>query len=76
MEVGGFIMGSWEEICLKNMYLTDGIDMLRAILLRAVYSCNIQLLLQGTLNIISCGADDHRYSGTYKNCKLSRVLFH
>lgn len=65
-----------KEICLENMYLTDGIDMLRAILLRAVCSCNIQLLLQGTLNTITCGPDDRRYSGSYEKCKLSAVLFH
>lgn len=63
MEAGGFITCSCEEICLENMYLTDGIDMLSVILLRAVCSCNIQLLLQGTLNIITCGSDDRRYSG-------------
>ena len=76
MEVGGFIMCSCEAICLENMYLTDGIDMLSVILLRAVCSCNIQLLLQETLNIITCGPDDRRYSGSYKKCKLSAVLFH
>lgn len=46
-------MWGCEEIYLENMYLTDGIDMLGVILLRAVSSCNIHLLLQGTLNIIT-----------------------
>jgi len=69
-------MRGCKEICLEHMYLTDGIDMLSVILLRAVCSCSIQLLLQGTLNIITCGPDDHRYSGSYKKCKLSTVLFH
>lgn len=65
-----------EEIHLVSVYLTDGTDMLSVILLRAVCSCNIPLLLRGTLNIITCGPDDHRYSGSYKKCKLSAVLFH
>lgn len=76
MQVGGFIMWGCEEICLGNMHLTDVIDMLSVILLRAVCSCNIHLLLQGTLNIITCCPDDHRYSGSYKKCKLSTVLFY
>lgn len=76
MQIGGFIMWSSEEICLGNTYLTDVIGTLSVILLRAVCSCNIHLLLQGTLNIITCGPDDHRYSDSCKKCKLSTVLFY
>lgn len=71
----GFIMRGCEEIYLENMFLTDGIDMPGVILLRAISSCNIHLLLQGTLNIITCGRDNCWYSGSYKKYKLSAVLF-